>query len=114
MVLPLIIVGALVVVGGVVFWQGSNNFSPAIKRIFNSKEKRDLDLMKEQHNFEVSKRGVLDNAYAFFFGESAYAEVLQNRARPQKPLTGEPKETVSNFTKSRFTNGRATRFNRNG
>jgi len=114
LVLPLII-GAIIVIGGTVaIYKGSDSISPAINRIFNSKEKRELDLKKEQQNFKVSQRGVFDNAYAFFFGESAYAEVIKDKAKPQAPLTGEPKNILSNHTKSKFTSNRATRFNRNG
>jgi len=114
LVLPLII-GAIIIIGGTVaIYKGSDSISPAINRIFNSKEKRELDLRKEQQDFKVSKRGVLGNTYAFVFGESAYAETFEDRAKPQAPLTGEPKNILSNHTKSKFTNNRATRFSRNG
>lgn len=114
MVLPLII-GAIIIIGGsVAIYKGSDTISPAINRIFNSKEKRDLELQKQQQDFKVSKRGVLDNTFAFIFGESAYAEILDDRAKPQAPLTGEQKNILTNHTKSNFTNNRTTRFSRNG
>jgi len=110
LVLPLIILGVIVIGGGVAIWKGSNTISPAIYRIFTSKEKRELDYKKEQQNFTVSKRGFWNNTYAFIFGEEAYAQTFNDKAPSQKILTGEEKQTTSQNNYSKFTNKRATRY----
>ena len=114
MVLP-IIIGAIILGGGAIaIWKGSDTIKPIIDRIFKSKEERELQLQKDQHQHKVNKRGALGNTFAFFFGESAYAETFENKAKQQKPLTGEKKETLSNHRKTTFANNRPTRYSRNG
>ena len=109
MVLPLII-GAVILIGGAVLWKSSDTISPAIYRIFTSKEKQSLDIKKEEQNFTVSKRGLFNNAYAFVFGESAYAQTFNDKAPAQKTLTGETKQTPVEHRSNRFTNRKASRF----
>ena len=110
MVLPLLIIGAIVIGGGAVLWKSSDTIAPAIYRIFTSKEKRELDVKKEQQNFTVSKRGWFNNGYAFLFGEEAYAQTFNDKAPSQKTLIGETKQTPSENRFNKFTNRKASRF----
>lgn len=118
MVLPLLIGGVIVLgVAGIALSGGFSGFGSALDRFSKSSERKDFELQKEMNEYNKSKRGVFENAYAFIFGETAVREVKHpNQAKPQTPLTGQINQTKSQYEQSQtFPNvNQNKRYGRNG
>lgn len=98
MVLPLIIGVGVLAVGAVAFSGGFSGIGSALDRWSKSDDRKKFELEQEKHEFQKSKRGLLENAYAFIFGETETRKVSHpNQADPQAPLTGQKNETPQRY-----------------
>lgn len=99
MVLPLIIAGgAIIAVSAIALSGGFSGLGSALDRYTKSDARKEFELQKEMNEYHKSKRGFLENTYAFFFGETALREVGHpNQAKPQAPLTGQKNQTPQQY-----------------
>ena len=101
MVLPLIIGVGVLAVGAVALSGGFSGIGSAIDRWTKSDDRKKFELEQEKHEFQKSKRGLLENIHAFVFGEVETRKVSHpNQADPQSPLTGQPNQTKAQFEQS--------------
>lgn len=86
--LPLII-GAVLVVGGIAYINGSGGFSKigeGFNRLTKTQAGKNLEVQQAAYEHDKSKRGFFENGYAFFFGETALSNLNQ-------PGTSKPAST---------------------
>ena len=74
----------------------------------------ELKKTNEQRNHEqkIKTRGALGNTYAYIFGEQAYKETFEDKAKPAKIQLGEKKEPqqTTKTTARRRLGGKGSRF----
>lgn len=113
MVLPLLIVGAVIILGGAYAISKSSNSLENVTSIFQSKPERKFELDEKKQSAIVRDRGVYTNLFAWWFGEQAIAETTNDKAAPQKVLTGlESDKKIDTGSYNSRRTGRSTRFNK--
>lgn len=116
LVLPLLIGGGLIIaISAIALNGGFSNIGEAINRKTKSQDRKDFELQKEMNEYNKSQRGLLENAYAFIFGEVETRKVSHpNQADPQPPLLGQQNQTKSQFEQSQTFPNYSKRGLRNG
>lgn len=103
MVLPLLIIGAIVIGGGILAYKGGNQVAEGFNRLTKTDARKQLEVEKDRHQFEAGKRGFFDNAYAALFGETALNESKKDTKPTATKLGNEP------TTPQRYRTRRSTR-----